>query len=95
MIKMDLMSLSMNSIIYVIAESIIIDSVSLYTELSCFFTCLIISHWVADVVNLPECLATSPWLGYFCIPINILRFCFRTQLSLTFQALLSLPAQNL
>lgn len=53
MIKMDLMSLSMNSIIYVIAESIIIDSVSLYTELSCFFTCLIISHWVADVVNLP------------------------------------------
>ena len=53
MIKMYLMSLSMNSIIYVIAESITIDSISLYTELSCFFTCLVISHWVADIVNLP------------------------------------------
>ena len=53
MTKTALMSLSMNSIIYVIAESITIDSVSVYTELSCFFTCLVISHRAADIVNLP------------------------------------------
>lgn len=46
-------------------------------SISCFFACLVISDWTLDIADMYASLNAE----YFCVPINILKFCPEMHLS--------------